>query len=971
MTSRSIRRVRPLLLFAAVAFAMSARPASADVSDYLGRPIASVRLLTEGRDTNDPVLMEFVETAAGEPLSMVQVRESIAHLFSLGRFEDVRVDATLDAGRVVLRYDLVPIHPITRIQFAGSLGVPGIDVGDLHRAVADRYGVSPPLARLADMTRIVAESLRERGYLHPAIVPHPEVEHSPERATLVFSIEPGPRTTIGHVEIIGRPSVPEAEFLSRLRLQTGAPYQRETLNTRIESYIEERRKRGYYESKVMPVVQFADNDRIANVTVTVAPGPHVRLRFTGDPLPSEKREELVPVEREGSVDEDLLEDSSNRIEEGLRAQGYRDATAAHTREEGNDELVITFDVKSGQQYRVASFKISGTSAVPLTELEPPLRVREGQPFSESRFDSDVATVQDYYRRRGYASARARSSVEVVTPTPAPAQVPVALTITMSEGVRTTVDAVTFTGNQAIEEATLRAGLASQPGAPFVPSQLAADRDRIQIRYQDRGFESVTVNVTPQFSQNDTHVMLQFNLREGPQVFVDHILIVGNVRTSAETIERELQIKQGEPFSASAINESQRRLTALGLFRRAQISELRHGEENTRDLLVTVEEAPPTTIGYGGGFEVGRRLVPNTETGTADQVYEVAPRAFFEIGRRNLFGKNRSLNLFSSISLHPSGSAVVTGPEPTSDITYTLTEYRVIGTYREPRLFDTTLDALVNLTVEQQIRSSFDYRRASAAAQLAKRVTRGVTVTGGYQLERTELLDVKVIDITPIIERLFSEEPLRLSSFSVSVVRDSRDDQVNPSAGTYLSASGQLAAEAIGSQVGFAKSYFTAQAFHLLPRARGTVFAASARVGLANEFNILNPIPEPERFFAGGDTTVRGFALDELGVQHTPPQPLHDTINTDGFPIGGNGMAIFNAELRVPVEGGLGVVGFVDTGNVFARPSDIDFAEMRTAVGGGFRYKSPVGPIRFDLGFKIHPLPGEGLTAWFISFGQAF
>ena len=78
-----------------------------------------------------------------------------------------------------------------------------------------------------------------------------------------------------------------------------------------------------------------------------------------------------------------------------------------------------------------------------------------------------------------------------------------------------------------------------------------------------------------------------------------------------------------------------------------------------------------------------------------------------------------------------------------------------------------------------------------------------------------------------------------------------------------------------------------------------------------------------------------------------------------------------AELRVPIAGGLGVVGFVDTGNVFSRVTEIDLTEFRTAVGSGIRYKSPFGPIRFDLGFKVKPQPGEGLSAWFISFGQAF
>jgi outer membrane protein insertion porin family len=130
---------------------------------------------------------------------------------------------------------------------------------------------------------------------------------------------------------------------------------------------------------------------------------------------------------------------------------------------------------------------------------------------------------------------------------------------------------------------------------------------------------------------------------------------------------------------------------------------------------------------------------------------------------------------------------------------------------------------------------------------------------------------------------------------------------------------------------------------------------------------IEDLPASERFFAGGDTTVRGFALDALGT----PQ----TIGQNGFPIGGNGLVIFNLELRAPVRGAIGAVGFVDSGNVFAHASDIDLTELRSAVGFGIRYKSPIGPIRVDLGFKLHreEVAGsrEALTALLISLGQAF
>jgi outer membrane protein insertion porin family len=944
-----------------------ARSARAEVADFLGRTMGSIRLAVEGRETTDPLLAQVVSTVAGEPLSMVQVRETVAHLFSLGRFEGVSVDATLENGLVALRYDLIPIHAVARIRFDGSVKAPGIDEGALLRAVVDRYGVSPPVGRAADMTRIVAEALRERGYLNATITPRPILEHAPERATLVFTIDAGPRSAIGRIDVEGVPAAAGAELLARLRIASGGPYQRDLLNGRIEKYIEERRSKGYYEARIEPVVRLSEDQRTADLTLNVRPGPRVRVVFTGDPLPSDRRAELVPVEREGSVDEDLLEDSSNRIEEYLRGQGYRDARAPHTRQETDGELVITFAVARGQQFKVATYEISGNASLPLPEFESLLRLRDGQPFASTRLDADVQTIEDLYHRRGYAAARVTTAVEIVTPTPPPAQVPVAVRAVINEGPSTTLDSVTFSGNQALADSILRARLRLRPGAPYVPGQLAVDRDAIQLAYQDLGYESASVEAQPAFSQNDTHVAVTFVIREGPQVFVDHVLIVGNVRTSTSTIERELQVKTGDPFSLDKINESQRRLTALGLFRRARITELRHGGETARDLLVTIEEAPPTTVGYGGGFELGRIVVAPPEGGVATEEFDFAPRAFFEIGRRNVFGKNRSINFFSSAALH----------SQESDAPF---EYRLIGTYREPRVFDTAADAFINLTFEQQRRSSFNFSRRSVSVDIARKLTRTVSLTGSYQLQRTTVFDQRLEpEDLLLVDRLFPQN--RLSSFSSSLIRDTRDDAVDPTRGEYASASGQLAGRAIGSEIGFAKGFFTGQLFRAIPHTNRIVFAGNARLGLAAGFprevrnndgqaELVLDLPQSERFYAGGDTTVRGFYLDRVGTRHIPSQP-DDTLDADLLPVGGNGLVIFNAELRVPVAGGLGVVGFVDSGNVFARATKIDLAELRTAVGSGVRYKSPFGPIRVDLGFKVNRQPGEGLTAWFISFGQAF
>jgi len=130
------------------------------------------------------------------------------------------------------------------------------------------------------------------------------------------------------------------------------------------------------------------------------------------------------------------------------------------------------------------------------------------------------------------------------------------------------------------------------------------------------------------------------------------------------------------------------------------------------------------------------------------------------------------------------------------------------------------------------------------------------------------------------------------------------------------------------------------------------------------------IPAAERFFSGGDTSVRGFALDQLGSA--------SVLDQNGVSNGGNGLVVFNAELRLPIwkKKSLGGVVFVDTGNVFATIADIDLGQLRTAVGFGARWKSPVGPLRLDFAWKLKPITfGNGTRengfAWYITIGQAF
>ena len=960
-------------------FLFLALPVEAAVTDYLGKPVIEVRLQLNGVDLQNTELADVIETRPGTPLVMTDVRESMAHLFGLGLYQDVQVDASLRGNGVVLTYNLLPAQRVRRILFEGPVGLPE---AELRRIVVERHGTSPSLARSALVVSTLQTVYRDRGYPKAEVAVRAGDDRDPSSASMVISIRPGARARIGTISVQGTPRDPVPQLLTALDLRPGDPYDGVALDDRLVGYADDLRAQGYYEARVAQFPRYADGDATVNLVVTIEPGPRVEIDFQGDPLSAGDRDRLVPIAREHSVDEDLLEDSKFGIERHFRERGYCNPRADYRRAEAEGVLRVTFMVSRGPQCMVEQAEVVGNTSVSAAELAPLVVTKANQPFNDSSVASDALRIQGYYRQRGFSAVKVTSQVERREPKAGSEFVRVRLVI--AEGVRSVIDSVNFQGNTAIDAETLRreAKIKSASGQPYFEPQIASDADSIASLYLNRGYPEVTVQPAPKAIGDGSKVELGFAIHEGPQILIDHVLIVGNDRTSRETILREVQLKSGQPLSQEHEDETRRRITELGLFRRVDISYLQlPGEQNRRDVVITVEEAPVTTISYGGGLEGGKRWVRTLDSPNAVEEFQVAPRGFFQISRRNLFGKDRSIDLFTRVSFRPRGLSAtqlqnVAVPETTDEGGYGFNEYLARLTYGERRILGTDADLTISGGVEQAVRLSFDFNRRGASATITRRVSRTLALSGRYGIDNTELLRIKSnFAAQPEIDRLFPQ--VRLSSVASSLIRDTRLDPIEPNSGSLIGADAELAARSLGSQVGFFKTFLQGFTYQRL-RSSPTVLVFGARVGLATGFSrtvtrdgettVVEDVPASERFFAGGDTTVRGFTLDRLG---TP-----DTIDRDGFPTGGHGLVVLNAEARIPLRGGLGAVGFIDGGNVWRTVSDMDFSQMRGAVGFGLRYRSPVGPIRVDLGFKLdrRMLPSgerERPTALHISLGQAF
>ncbi len=250
--------MRRLLGWALLLGSMGITDARAAVTDYLERPILAVHLRSNGVEVRDPSVVDVIETRAGQPLRMADVRETMAHLFGLGRYSDIEVDAGDSGSGVVLTYSVTPVQRVRRVEFRGD---PELPRDELRRAVVDRYGASPPLARAPQIVGTLTTLYRNHGYPAAEILVRPEPDRSPDDTILAFEVRPGVHARVGTIEVQGTPAGSTAALLDALDLRRGGVYDGVALDARLARYADDLRSRGYYLARATHLPRFADDGR--------------------------------------------------------------------------------------------------------------------------------------------------------------------------------------------------------------------------------------------------------------------------------------------------------------------------------------------------------------------------------------------------------------------------------------------------------------------------------------------------------------------------------------------------------------------------------------------------------------------------------------------------------------------------------------------------------------------------------------
>jgi outer membrane protein assembly complex protein YaeT len=712
-----------------------------------------------------------------------------------------------------------------------------------------------------------------------------------------------------------------AEELERLRnllpLRVGEPFSRAAMFEAVEAIKRHLVRAGRIEASVT-ATSVLDGSR-ADIAYDVAPGPVVSVVIEGA-TPKEQRKLRDGLEAlwiESVFPEDLYRDSADRIREFFHARGHFAVDVQIAEERADQGKRVRFIIDRGLPVRVEDVVILGAEQLPQDRIRRQLLTRPASALARrvlvpATLADDLRAIVALYRDEGFLRVRV-AEPRIRLSSSADAAV---VELEIHEGPRFTVSEIRVPTDLPFAPADLRAWADLAPGTVYSRSRLLQAESNLRNRIDERGYPGVRVRGRAELAEDSVAVL--FEIEPGAFQTLGRIAISGNRFTRDKVIERELGLKVGDALSREQLLQSQHRLYQLGIFRNVRITHRPQEEgDATRQLVeVVVDESPPLATSFGAGYD--------TENG---------PRFSFSVTNENLAGHDRVLGIQGK------ASAV---------------ERRLQLIGREPRLFTERLPTLFSVSWAEREEIGFTEQRRGAALRVDRRFQERWTGYARYSVERVDLSDIE--DPEAVQEERVQD--LRLGGVELAVIRATLDHPLLPRQGTRSSASLRVFAEPLLSEASFVQGAVQATGLHT---SRGGLTLASAiRMGLAAPFGASEEVPISERFFAGGDTTLRGFPRDEVGPK-----------TEAGTPLGGEALLLFNTELRLPILGSLKGVLFYDAGNVYPEISDLDPTDLRHVLGAGLRYETAIGPLRLEYGRKLDREEGESSGELFLAIGSAF
>lgn len=612
-----------------------------------------------------------------------------------------------------------------------------------------------------------------------------------------------------------------------------------------------------------------------------------------------------------------------------------------------NRVAVQFDVVEGSSAKIRQINIVGNHAFKEKELLKQFTsttpgwltwYSKNDQYSKSRLAGDIETLRSFYLNRGYLEFNVDSTQVSISPD----KQGIYITVNVTEGPQYRVSDVKLAGQMLVPEAELKKLVTVKPGEIFARDRLTETTKAISDRLGNDGYAFANVNAVPDLDKDKHTVAFTLFVDPGRRVYVNRINVSGNTKTRDEVVRREVRQMEGAYYDAEKINLSRDRLNRLGYFNEVNIeTPAVQGTTDQVDVNVGVTEKSTGSIMVGAGFSSSEGLVLSGS-----------------VSQNNVFGTGNRLS--AQIN---SGSV-----NTVYSLSYTNPYYTINGVSLGYDLYRRDVDATSLSDVSPYKTSTY-----GAGARFGLPINERDFISLGLTYEQTSITTYSnsPVQYTTFVRDFGSDnDTLRLDS---SWARDTRNSYLFPTKGLM-----QRAAAEVGTPGGSLRYYkLTLQHQQYFPLSKSFTLMLNGELGYGEGYGSHTTLPFYKNFYAGGNSSVRGFKTGTLGPKD---------INGDA--LGGNERVVGNVELYFPLPGlkddqSLRMSAFVDTGATFGpynanasgaydgKYSTFSFNDLRYSAGIAVLWVSPLGPLKFSLAQPLSKKTGDKTEIFQFTLGNTF
>jgi len=940
----------------------------------------------------------FVESGPadliGTPIGTVpRVRDLMARLGY-----DAVVEPREEVAGIRLHIDLRPFDRVRHIFVDGNWPLRQDEVQ--RRLIEFRPGLPLPLPgpeREAAIERErvrVREFLRGEGYMGADVRiemrPHGLFESIPSLSRLAStpSVEPastdiqvsvsrGPGYPIGALRVTGNTAVPTDDITKVFRHykwwsfnSVPKPFKQQVLREDVGIVTQRYRDEGYAGARVStdydPATSINRKTKSLSLGVTIAERKRISVAFEGNRRSASSLMDQVTLFERGAYDDYEVQASADAIQHYYQGKGHFLARVQWRRERlSPDADRIVFLVDEGPELRVRQVEMVGNRVLSSDELREVVTVREfpllgliglgtGGHVTGRQIQLDAERLVEHYRANGFPDAKARGAaatsrdaiglvgaVAAAAETVSRARDDIYVRFSIEEGPRVYVQAVVFESADGAplprDQDFLRKSVQLQPGDPMRPGVLEDDGRRLTRLLADEGYPAVAVE--PDVDRQGDRVAVVWRVRSGPRTRVGPIFIRGNFFTLPQTILEQIPVRSGGVLTTTGVERGKRNLALLQLFNLLRITF--PGQEAGREvvpMVIDVEERHD----HWGIPSIGVGI--STEQAAPDSglcLLSTCVGAYGSAGyvHRNLLGRGWTLSGRGDL-----GNSLA----------------RATALFSDRRFFGTLfrLEVSGNYLSQATVRLG-DIRQWGGSIGFARQMLPGVDAAVRYNLRNTTRTESLLRGAGPDHQRRSVELATTVGSVSASIEWLRLDSLVLPTRGFRLEGIAELALPNLSFGIGrdrFIK--VGGRSLVVMPVARWLSVRHGVRIDQGFPLGGASLLPKVERFFAGGDTTIRGFQIDRARTE-TIRFPLAPGLESVQFrPLGGSLRVLHNIDFQVPLAPPLWGAVFMDSGVVADSLDSLDPSQFRHGVGVGLLVKLPVGDIALSWAWPLDPDLGD-------------